>query len=99
MGTKQFLTSQGSLYQFCADGNLTTQTNPIMMAPDAHNCIPCSDINLLLKSPSQPEGLSIPRSSGLHPLESLHHNMLDKAGTQASLLPRRSLPRWWSREI
>lgn len=85
MGTKQFLTS--SLYRFCADGNLTTQTNPIMMAPDAHNCIPCSDINLLLQSPSQPEGLLIPKSSeGQYPLESLHHNMRDKALRPACFL-------------
>lgn len=57
------------------------------MAPDARNCIPCFGINLLLQSPSQPEGLSIPKSSeGQHPLESLHHNTLDKALRPACFL-------------
>lgn len=53
-----------------------------MMAPGTYDCVSRSDIHLLptpIKSTSQHEGL-IPKSSEhQHPLESLHHNVLDKA--------------------
>lgn len=62
----QFLTSQKFLHQFCFDASLTTQTNPVMMTPDAYNCLPDSHINFLVgpsRSLSEHEGFSFPKSS------------------------------------
>lgn len=60
----------------------TTQTNPIMMAPVTCNCLPHSDINFLLKLPSLQASIKAFQFPNLqkvsNPLESLHHNMLDR---------------------
>lgn len=75
----QSSTSQGSVYQFCFVAHLTTETNPMMTAPDVHSCslLQHQFATHSSMSPSQHEGPISTPSELQHSLESLHQNVPD----------------------